>query len=436
MSSLAWRCDQEQSVRQRPQLLHGNRLMHSSAPLHDTAGSCCCMPCVNSTECIKRGLGAAGAAEALYGCCWPPSCPFRAMAPWPSASAQVGLHGYTRRSAAALPRKRLLCRRCLSRLPPDAHCPPVACPPCRLPRPSCATWYRDAVSPRSIVERLHRAAGGAAAGAARGSPALPAAAARPNRGGWRPAGCGRRCRQPALPVPGRSAGGAAPHGWVAPWGRRLRCLWRALQATHALLWHAIAQAPPLPELQHSCLNPPPIHPCTAGTASPVTALGSYRFGQNTTVLLTGHASSELRLHTLLVLPGTQRRGGSSWEDAAADGLLPSISLLEAFQPEAVLCSTPGAATCGSESGSSGGSGSSNGSPGACAASPGCAPITSIHSLARGGLAAATVVVADGLGRLAVLKHGGPTGLGGKLAPLHSCCCHCCSWLFACNLLGC
>lgn len=171
----------------------------------------------------------------------------------------------------------------------------------------------------------------------------------------------------------------------------------------------------------------------------MTALGSYRFGHNTTLLLTGHASSELRLHTLLVPPGTQRRGGSSWEDAAADGLLPSISLLEAFQPEAVLCSTPAAATCGSESGSSvgsGSSGSSNGSPGACAASPGCAPITSIHSLARGGMAAATVVVADGLGRLAVLKHGGPNGLGGELAPLHSCGCHCCSWLFACMSLGC
>ncbi|PRW39063.1 hypothetical protein C2E21_7072 [Chlorella sorokiniana] len=139
-----------------------------------------------------------------------------------------------------------------------------------------------------------------------------------------------------------------------------------------------------------------------GTPSPVTALGSYRFGHNTTVLLTGHASGELRLHTLLSPPGAQRRSSGSWEDAAADGFHPSISLLEAIQPEALLCSTPAAAACGNSSGSS---------SGACAASSGCAPITSVHSLARGGMAAATIVAADGLGRLAVLKHGGPTGLG-------------------------
>lgn len=148
----------------------------------------------------------------------------------------------------------------------------------------------------------------------------------------------------------------------------------------------------------------------AGTASPVIALGSYRLVHNTTVLLTGHANGELRLHTLLAQSGAQRRTGSGWEDAAADGQLPSVSLLEAFQPEALLCGTPAAAACGR---SSDGSGAGSGGPQACAASPGCAPIMSVHSVARGGMAAATIVAADGYGRLAVLKHGGPTGLGGE-----------------------
>jgi hypothetical protein len=143
------------------------------------------------------------------------------------------------------------------------------------------------------------------------------------------------------------------------------------------------------------------------------------------MLLTGHASGELRLHVLeqqqpptaavataaaAAAPTQQQRLCSAWEaEEEGCGAAPlTLSLLEAFAPEAVLCATPPAsANC-----------SSGQQAGACAA--GCAPITAVLGAGRGGgMVAATAVVVDSLGRLAVLKHGGPTGAGGEFCT--SCC---------------
>ena len=160
----------------------------------------------------------------------------------------------------------------------------------------------------------------------------------------------------------------------------------------------------------------------------MTAVGSYRLRRNATVLLTGHASGELRLHLLEQQPPPAAASAAASEAPTQQQLLCgaweakeegcgaaplTLSLLEAFAPEAVLCSFPPAVVnC-----------SSGQQAGACAA--GCAPISVVLGAGRGGgTVAATAVVADALGRLAVLKHGGPTGAGGEFE--ESCwlpCCH-------------
>ena len=160
----------------------------------------------------------------------------------------------------------------------------------------------------------------------------------------------------------------------------------------------------------------------------MTAVGSYRLRRNATVLLTGHASGELRLHLLEQQPPPAAASAAASEAPTQQQLLCgaweakeegcgaaplTLSLLEAFAPEAVLCSFPPAVVnC-----------SSGQQAGACAA--GCAPIRVVLGAGRGGgTVAATAVVADALGRLAVLKHGGPTGAGGEFE--ESCwlpCCH-------------
>lgn len=139
----------------------------------------------------------------------------------------------------------------------------------------------------------------------------------------------------------------------------------------------VGQAIPWACRPHNQPSPPP----DAGAASPVTALGSYRLSRNTTVLLTGHRSGQVRLHALL---------------APARGVEPSISLLAALAPEALLCGAD-AASCGGQGG------------GTCAAAAtgvgqACAPITALHASPRGFPATTTITSVDALGRLAVMKH--------------------------------
>ena len=45
---------------------------------------------------------------------------------------------------------------------------------------------------------------------------------------------------------------------------------------------------------------PALPPYDTGTASPVTALAAFRVSRNTSVLLSGHGSGEVRLHALLL----------------------------------------------------------------------------------------------------------------------------------------
>lgn len=143
----------------------------------------------------------------------------------------------------------------------------------------------------------------------------------------------------------------------------------------------------------------------------MTALGSYLLGRNATVLLTGHAGGELRLHLLQHPPTAAgpRNGWEGWEEeeeedpsGSSAGL--ELSLLDALPPEALLC---GAGSCGAgqASGTCGAGG--DGAPG------GCPPIAALWTSGRAGAVAAVVVASDASGGLAVIKHGGPAGGGGE-----------------------
>lgn len=144
----------------------------------------------------------------------------------------------------------------------------------------------------------------------------------------------------------------------------------------------------------------------AGTPSPITALGSYRLSRNTSVLVTGHESGELRLHTLLLPQAGAHSAAGPADDSPPQA---ALSPLQAFPATEVLCSTPhAAAACGKP-----GQPAGTCAAAAAGAAPACAPIVSIYSHGAAGTAAATAVIVDALGRLAVLKHGGPTGKGGE-----------------------
>ena len=147
----------------------------------------------------------------------------------------------------------------------------------------------------------------------------------------------------------------------------------------------------------------------AGAASPVTALAAFRLSRNTTVLLSGHASGELRLHALLLptpASSAQQRAAAWQEESDEDAPpQPSLALLQVLAPDALLCATPSAVpSCGRAAQQQQ---QQQQQQGACAAAEaaGCAPITSLHAAARGSSGAATAVAVDARGRLAVLKYG-------------------------------
>ncbi|KAL4440364.1 hypothetical protein ABPG75_003365 [Micractinium tetrahymenae] len=169
-----------------------------------------------------------------------------------------------------------------------------------------------------------------------------------------------------------------------------------------------------------------------GTGSPVTAASSYRMGHNATVLLSGHASGELRLHLLqhpfAPIAGSQpgwEDAEDEWEQAAAaaatgtgSGMALQLSLQEVLPAEALLCGCAAgqaAGTCAATDGAA-----AAGAAEAVAASttaesqPSCPPIAAVHGSGRGGNVASTVVVVDAAGALAVLKHGGPSNSGVRI----------------------
>lgn len=162
-------------------------------------------------------------------------------------------------------------------------------------------------------------------------------------------------------------------------------------------------------------------------------MGSYRLSSNATVLLSGHASGELRLHLLRHPPAPSGGSQGGWEDAedewetaaAADtgvGAPLRLSLIESLPPEALLCgcgggTAPGTcAAAGSEAGAAGGAADAA-SAAAAKSQARCPPIAAIHGSGRGGSVASTAVVTDAAGALAVLKHGGPGNAGGELAAM-------------------
>jgi hypothetical protein len=131
------------------------------------------------------------------------------------------------------------------------------------------------------------------------------------------------------------------------------------------------------------------------------------------VLLSGHASGELRLHTLLQAPPLD--GAARWED---NGDLLSeqqqqlqLALSQQVLPPAETTCSPlstAAGVCGAEEQAAAQQGSQERAAGSCAAPTlpvSCAPVVGIEGQGRGGKAASTALVYDAAGRLAVLKQG-------------------------------
>eukprot|EP00887_Chlorella_sp_A99_P002382 scaffold10.g2382.t1 len=145
----------------------------------------------------------------------------------------------------------------------------------------------------------------------------------------------------------------------------------------------------------------------SGSAAAVTALGSYPLRHNATVLLSGHASGEVRLHLLpLPLPGppTAKAGSlpsSDWSEDALGGGGPMP--LAAFAAQQLLCQAPAG-----RSPAAGGGGTTGSA--ACAASAGgdasCPPIAHLHAAGKAS-GQAVVAVADAAGGVAALRHAGP-----------------------------
>ncbi|KAI3431455.1 hypothetical protein D9Q98_004507 [Chlorella vulgaris] len=159
-----------------------------------------------------------------------------------------------------------------------------------------------------------------------------------------------------------------------------------------------------------------------GTLSPATALGSYLLRPNTTVLVTGHASGELRLHSLVQPLAASRKQPDREEQLEVDGSssVPwlDLTLMQVFTPTAMLCGSAlvGGSSCHSQQQPQQQQQQQQGEEQVhmCPAieqEPAagiCPPITQVHGVGRGGGVASTLVITDAAGRLAVLKHGGPS----------------------------
>lgn len=292
---------------------------------------------------------------------------------------------------------------------------------------ACAWQARGPVPSCAGLGGLYASAGGAAPGSAAQRAALRARLARQLAA---PLLVGRRlCWRPAAAVPGRSAAGPACH----------RCV--RLRGQHPAGYHPGPPPAQLGTLAPSLFRLAPAPPtcvvharsaCTSGTGSPVTALSSYRLGRNTTVLLSGHASGELRLHLLHHPPAPSGSGDSGWEAAedeweaataagTGSGAPLRMSLMHALPPEALLCgcSSGGATgTCtaiGEQAPAASGDTQAASAMPAAGSPPRCPPITAVHASGRGGNVASTAVVVDAAGALAVLKHGGAAYRGGESA---------------------
>ncbi|KAL4856410.1 hypothetical protein ACK3TF_003207 [Chlorella vulgaris] len=157
-----------------------------------------------------------------------------------------------------------------------------------------------------------------------------------------------------------------------------------------------------------------------GTLSPVTALGSYLLRPNITVLVTGHASGQLRLHSLVQPLAASHKQPDQEEQLEAEGSssVPwlDLTLMQVFPQTAVLCGTAlvGGSSCHSQHHQQQQQQQGQEQVHTCPAieqepaAGTCPPITQVHGVGRGGGVASTLVITNAAGRLAVLKHGGPS----------------------------